>query len=82
MAAKPNLDDPKLTVEIAVAKKQKAYRIAQSKGWSLTQLIEWFIDNADERGNAPSISDQIAQLQQKTAQLDQDLHDLKKKKAK
>lgn len=69
-------------MEIEVSKKQKAVRIAEAKGWSMRQLIEWFIDNADESGKAPNLESQVADLQRKTADLYARLGDLDKNKSK
>lgn len=69
-------------MEINVSKKRKAVRIAESKGWTMKQLIEWLIDNADESGGAPNLEGQVADLQRKTADLYARLGDLDKKKSK
>ena len=77
-----NLDDPRTTLRLDPERKKKAHRIATSLNISLNQYIELLIDQADEGGHTPSVSDQIAELQKKTAQLDERLHNLQQKKAK
>lgn len=78
---KINLDESKTTLRLAPRWKKKASEIAASRNLSLTQYIESLIEAADERLDAPSVRDQIAQLQKQTNDLDQQLQKLKKGKS-
>ena len=54
---KINLDDPKITLRINVDLKQKAARIAEKRGLSVSQLVEELIMQTD--GEAQMGADQI-----------------------
>lgn len=79
---KINLDDPRTTLRIAPRLKKKASDIAQARNISLNQYIEELIERANVADDNSTLRDDIAELKEKTAQLDARLKDLQKKPSK
>lgn len=82
MPAKINLDDPRTNLRLDPKWKKKAYKIATLRNMSLNQYIEHLIETAPEKDGEPTVREQIADLQKKTADLDARLHQLNQEKSK
>ena len=73
-----NPENPKTTLELSKACKQKALALATASNLSVNQLIEKLVMEAKIDGDAPTIREELSRLQQQVGRLNQQMSEIEK----
>ena len=76
---KPNLKEGRVGLRLSLEAKNRAYEQASKRNLSINQYIELLIEQAESADKGSSIADQISELKEKHAKLEETLSDVQKK---